>query len=185
MIYITDNLSRIVLLIINLLIIFYFLSPLLLNTLFPNKELVPDILNGVVIIIGLLVAFSILEINLNNNSNMNVHPSKIITIENFDNKKMPPQELIKFIKRKKEEIIKNSTSSYVESLCNGSPAEIESKCSKLTVNNCKLTDCCVLLNKNKCVSGSSTGPTFLTDDKNNDITFDSYYHKNTCYGKCS
>jgi hypothetical protein len=168
MIYINDNLSRIVLLVVNLLIIFYFLSPLLFNSLFPNKELLPEILNGVVIIIGLLVAFSILEINLNNEINMNVQPSKIITIENFENKKS-----------------QNRTESYVESLCNGTPAEIESKCSKLTVNNCKLANCCVLLNGKKCVSGSNTGPTFLTDDKNNDIIFDNYYHKDKCYGKCS
>lgn len=168
MIYISDNLSKIVLLILNLLIIFYFLSPLLLNSLFPNKELVPDILNGVVIIIGLLVAFSILEINLNNdlNNDLNITPSKVITIENFENTKT------------------NITESYVKSLCNGTPAEIESKCKKLTNDNCKLSDCCVLLNNNKCVNGSKSGPNYLTDNKNNPIAFDNYYHKSKCYGKC-
>jgi len=56
---------------------------------------------------------------------------------------------------------------------------LNTKCNQLTSTNCNLTNCCVLLNGNKCVSGDMNGPT-----KINDIDYNFYLHKNTCYGNC-
>ena len=57
------------------------------------------------------------------------------------------------------------------------------KCEELSGENCKLTDCCVLLNGTKCVAGSLSGPIFLTE---NGVEVDQnyYYYKDKCYGNC-
>jgi uncharacterized protein YhhL (DUF1145 family) len=209
MIYISDNLTKFILITLNLLIIIYLLSPLLLKSFLPDKNLIPDIISAVVIIFGLLITFSILEINLSNLrnevNNIKSKNVKIATIENFENidntdnnDKTDTSDNINKIEdtislpqpknvsslNKLRELKKTATEKYVETLCNGRPEEIEKKCKKLTNSNCKLTKCCVLLNNNKCVSGSETGPTFLTDKNNNKIEFDSYIYDSKCYGKC-
>ena len=54
----------------------------------------------------------------------------------------------------------------------------DSKCNKLTTDNCKASSCCVLLNNTsssfKCVGGSVQGSTFKSDA-------DSYYYMNKLY----
>jgi|APGre2960657423_1045063.scaffolds.fasta_scaffold132598_1 hypothetical protein len=42
-------------------------------------------------------------------------------------------------------------------------AELEQKCNALTRQGCAKVSCCGYLNGSKCVSGSKTGPTFLSD----------------------
>lgn len=214
MIYISDDLTKFILLILNLVIILYLLSPLLLKRLMPNITLLPDIISGAIIIITLLVVFAILEINLNTSEKYNIKKTRIATIENFDNITIPtstdtdtdvvpidqtdvlpldntislPQSESSVnnnnLNNKLIQLNKTATEKYVETLCNGTPEEIEKKCKKLTKNNCKLTKCCVLLDNAKCVSGSSTGPTFLTDDKNNKIEYNNYIYNSDCYGNC-
>ena len=55
----------------------------------------------------------------------------------------------------------------------GDSTVLEEKCGLLNDNICKTTECCVLANfkgdnkEKKCVAGSKTGPTYLSDDKNN------------------
>ena len=41
--------------------------------------------------------------------------------------------------------------------------ELETKCNALTQQGCSKVSCCGYLNGSKCVSGSASGPTFLTD----------------------
>ena len=64
-------------------------------------------------------------------------------------------------------------------------SELEPACNNLSKNSCNSTDCCVYLNNNKCVSGSSDGPTYRTDKEGKDIIVDNYYHMNKCVGKCN
>ena len=42
-------------------------------------------------------------------------------------------------------------------------AELETKCNTLTRQGCNKVSCCGYLNGSKCVAGSKSGPTFLTD----------------------
>lgn len=39
-------------------------------------------------------------------------------------------------------------------------SELEGACNRLTSKNCKESNCCVLVNGNKCSAGGITGPTF-------------------------
>ena len=234
MIYINDNLTKFILLVLNLLIIIYLLSPLILKSFLPNKQIFPDIITGVVIIIALLVTFSILEINISNDiQNSNIKKERTIIIEKFENNEinnvdintgdntndntvdntntnvtdnantsnpdiassnendiieledpisLPQSSQSSQPSNKLMDLKKTATEKYIETLCNGTPAQIEDKCKRLTKNNCKLSKCCVLLDNSKCVSGSETGPTFLTDKKNKKIVFNNYIYNSKCYG---
>jgi hypothetical protein len=65
------------------------------------------------------------------------------------------------------------------------PRQLESSCSKLNVNDCASTTCCVLLGGAKCVSGNMQGPTM--PHNYNDKTIlnrDFYYFQGKCYGNC-
>lgn len=62
---------------------------------------------------------------------------------------------------------------------------LNNQCANLTSYNCNQTDCCVLVNGNKCVSGSEKGPTFLTNTNGTKINMDYYYYHGKCFGnKC-
>ena len=55
-------------------------------------------------------------------------------------------------------------------------AELETKCNALTRQGCAKVACCGYLNGSKCVSGSASGPTFLTEHNGTKISIDSYYY---------
>lgn len=61
--------------------------------------------------------------------------------------------------------------------------------SLLSAKNCKSTSCCVLLNGNKCVGGTSKGPTYLTRNGKK-VEFDYFEYKSKddgsvkCRGNC-
>lgn len=65
----------------------------------------------------------------------------------------------------------------------GDNVAINEKCQELSANNCKIPDCCVLINGNKCVAGNANGPTFLSEN-GSDMDYSYYYHKYKCYGDC-
>jgi hypothetical protein len=94
-----------------------------------------------------------------------------------------------FINFRESFITNNTSSNLADSFCANeikSQSGLNSKCEKLTEQNCNSTSCCVWLNGQKCVAGGIKGPTFNTDDNGKTKTFDNYYYKNTCYGpKCS
>lgn len=78
------------------------------------------------------------------------------------------------------------SSHFKEDICekySGDSSKINKKCQELSTENCKLLDCCVLLNGTKCIAGNINGPTFLTD---NGLSIDQnyFYYKETCYGNC-
>ena len=74
-------------------------------------------------------------------------------------------------------------SDYKDDICEtyvGDYTTINEKCRGLNERTCPLTNCCVLLNGNKCVGGNNKGPTFYTNN-GNDITFQYYEHRGKRY----
>jgi len=57
---------------------------------------------------------------------------------------------------------------------------LEKQCNFLTENGCNETSCCVWTNKQKCVAGSKSGPTFSSDNYTNTDNY--YYYQSKCYG---
>ena len=53
----------------------------------------------------------------------------------------------------------------------------------MSAENCKLTDCCILLNGTKCIAGNTSGPIFLTED-GVEVDQRYFFFKETCYGDC-
>lgn len=57
-----------------------------------------------------------------------------------------------------------------------SGAELETKCNALTRQGCAKVSCCGYLNGSKCVSGSASGPTFLSNVGGTKIVVDEWNH---------
>ena len=57
-------------------------------------------------------------------------------------------------------------------------AELETKCNALTRQGCAKVSCCGYLNGTKCVSGSASGPTFLSNADGEKIVVDEWNYKN-------
>jgi hypothetical protein len=53
-------------------------------------------------------------------------------------------------------------------------AELETKCNALTRQGCSKVACCGYLNGSKCVSGSASGPTFLSNANGEKIVVDEW-----------
>ena len=88
--------------------------------------------------------------------------------------------------KNKENMDNILSSNKSESFCKsyeGQSGLLDNSCKKLTKNNCNVTPCCVWTSDEKCVAGSSSGPTFNTDSKGKTLSLDYYYYKNKCYGK--
>lgn len=70
--------------------------------------------------------------------------------------------------------------AFCEPSANSSLFDIDKKCKTLSDKNCSLVGCCVFLNGEKCVGGSSAGPTYLSvNGENVDVKY--YRHKTTVY----
>lgn len=123
------------------------------------KAYFSEIIIVVVIILGSLTLFALLNIDLNEIQDKRVQ--KIVTIEKLDNMLLG------------------------DSICSSKndPSEINSMCNQLTNKNCKVSSCCVVLNGNKCVGGNADGPTFHSENGEK-INVDYYYYKNKCFGNC-
>jgi hypothetical protein len=66
----------------------------------------------------------------------------------------------------------------------GKSFSLNEKCKSLTEANCNKTSCCVFVNNDKCLAGSSDGPTYELKDENGIfIPIDTYYYMNKCHGK--
>ena len=77
-------------------------------------------------------------------------------------------------------------SEFKEDICKkyvGDPKKKSEKCQELSAENCKLTDCCILLNGTKCIAGNTSGPIFLTED-GVEVDQRYFFFKETCYGDC-
>ena len=80
----------------------------------------------------------------------------------------------------------NLSSDFAKSFCestNSSGADLQTKCQKLTQDNCRSTSCCIWTSNEKCDAGGKDGLLFNTDSTGKPIPLDYYYYKDTCYGK--
>lgn len=121
-------------------------------------NMLPEIILVAFIIFFVLIIITLSGIDMNPKASDKI--AKIVTVENFEN--------------------------TVKSFCDANqnqPHELEKKCNNLTQENCNSTSCCVWLNNSKCVAGSESGPRYMQDNNMKDISIDSYYYKNKCYGK--
>lgn len=65
------------------------------------------------------------------------------------------------------------------------PMVVEAECSRLNKHVCASTNCCVLIGGQKCVGGSSTGPTLQSHYRDPALSItDHYFHSGKCYGNC-
>lgn len=72
--------------------------------------------------------------------------------------------------------------AFCEPSANSSLIDIDKKCQTLSDKNCSLVSCCVFLNGEKCVGGTSSGPTYLSvNGENVDVNY--YRHKTKVYKK--
>jgi len=89
--------------------------------------------------------------------------------------------------------ILDETDELVEDMTDGSknfcrenqadPVNMNTKCAILSNANCKMSECCALVNDDKCMAGDANGPVFKNDSDGKSIPIDSYYYMNKCYGK--
>jgi hypothetical protein len=59
---------------------------------------------------------------------------------------------------------------------NNDSSNLQIACGRLTAENCKNSECCVLSNGKKCLAGNANGPTFKNGNEKN------YYYMGKCYG---
>ena len=72
------------------------------------------------------------------------------------------------------------SSDLSKSFCksfNTDSSNLQNACGRLTGENCRNSECCVLSNGKKCLAGNANGPTFKSDDLKN------YYYMGKCYGE--
>lgn len=124
------------------------------------RDILYNIYILLIFITFLLILFNLMDVCFINSKNKIIKQK--ITYENFSNTKNE------------------------DSFCNSSKdnLEQEKKCNNLTNDNCIITNCCVLLNNKKCVSGNINGPIYHTHDNGEDINISFYNYKNKCYGDC-
>jgi len=133
------------------------------------KENFAPILSVIIVILGLIVFFSIIELNLNPIKNSQIE--KIVSIEAFENK------------------MKSANDKYSSSFCKshtGNSSELNKACNDLTRDNCLATSCCVyakIEDNESCYAGGEDGPTFKRDENGKTKDIDFYWYKNKCYGK--
>jgi len=56
-------------------------------------------------------------------------------------------------------------------------SNLQNACGRLTTENCKNSECCVLSNGKKCLAGNANGPTFKNGNEKK------YYYMGKCYGE--
>ena len=98
----------------------------------------------------------------------------------LEEKNQPPKEVVQVLEL---EAFTNSLEKEVNamgfepatSFCstyNG--GQLEQKCNALTRDGCSKVSCCGYLNGSKCVSGSKSGPTFLSNSDGEKIIVDEW-----------
>lgn len=122
------------------------------------NEILPNAVMVAVVLLGLIVLFDIIGLNLNPVEDD--HIEKVVTVEGFD--------------------IQNFCKSH------GSKKELESSCKTLSKKNCTATSCCVyakLDGDERCYAGDKHGPIYKYDKNGKTNNLDYYYYKDKCYGK--
>jgi hypothetical protein len=134
------------------------------------------------LMLGLLVIFEILGIQLNPPQKKEVLLGSATIEAMYSGKIGPNPDLAIDMSEFKNQIIpeKSFCSSGGENL-----NQLESECNELSKENCSKVSCCGYLNNTKCVNGNQFGPTFRSDNNGKNINIDTYYYMNKCLGpKC-
>lgn len=140
---------------------------------------------GIVVFIltGILLFLHIFHFNLNEQVNKKL--LQVVTIESLKNINDISQEEPLLLGPKdfiNTDLEKDFCSGFKGS---GSTQKLNESCGQLTNANCSTTACCILANGNRCLAGSASGPTFLTNTDGSNINVDYYYYQGKCYGdKC-
>ena len=136
---------------------------------------IPSILLVVVIMLGLMIFFSLHDIDMKPSVKTS-GTNKIVGIEAFDNKA-----------KGKEDKLEAPADHFCEDM-KGKSHELETHCNSFTEQSCKYSSCCVYASidgSEKCMAGGEDGPTFGRNDDGTKKNIDYYYYKNKCYGdKC-
>jgi hypothetical protein len=119
------------------------------------------------ILLGLLVFFSIFNINVNQENTQKI--TDVITIENMRNAIIEPNF-----------DLPNNFCSHFKNDIN----KLDNEIKDFTKENCMSTKCGVWLNGEKCVAGNENGPIYKTDNDGNKIPIENYFYMDKCYGKC-
>jgi len=122
----------------------------------------PHMISVAIVIIGLIVFFTIIELNLNPVRDVQIE--KQVVIEALENK--------------------DSNAGFCKSH-EGDRNNLQASCSKLTKSNCLATSCCVYAKMEgveQCHSGDINGPTFKRDQNGKSKNIDYYYFRNKCTG---
>ena len=133
------------------------------------KDDIASILSVMIVILGLIVFFAIIEFDLTPITDRRVQ--KIVNIEAFGGK------------------IKSPIEKYGTAFCDshtGDSAKLDKSCKTLTKDNCLATSCCVyakMSGKELCRAGDVGGPTFKRNENGKTKDIDYYWYKNKCYGK--
>ena len=86
----------------------------------------------------------------------------------------------KIYKEGMENEIDTLSSEPAKNFCktfNTDSSNLQNACGRLTNENCRNSECCVLMNGKKCLAGNANGPTFKSNDLKN------YYYMGKCYGE--
>lgn len=113
----------------------------------------PTIFTIVILFIFVIVLFQILNFDLN---------SREIFIEGFG---------------------PSSSIDFIDKVNDSDPVKLNEICKSFSNDTCKISDFCVLVNGDKCLGGSLSGPTFLTE-QGKDLDVNYYIHKEKCHGEC-
>jgi len=150
---------------------------------------------GIVVLIltGILLFLHIFHFNLNEHVNKKL--LQVVTIESLKNINEVGQNEVGQNEVGQEEPLLLEPKDFINTdlekdFCSGfkgsgSTQKLNESCGQLTNSNCSTTSCCILANGNRCLAGSASGPTFLTNTDGSNINVDYYYYQGKCYGsKC-
>lgn len=119
--------------------------------------------------------------------NINIENQEGLTVANADKKvNNMDDETIENIDEEGDNEQDDDDSRQFCKLNQGETHVLEEKCNKLHNDSCKVSGCCVLAKfttgETKCVAGTRTGPTYMSDENQNMHEIDQYYYQNKCYG---
>ena len=145
----------------------------------------------IAVIVSLLVYISVNNIDLNKPTNKKL--TQTVTVETFGNretyvnretdKNKPYQASTNTGCDTTQDFMIDGAKSFCENH-RGKSSDLNTSCKLLTNDNCKSSDCCVLVqgqNGNTCMAGNVNGPTFKKDKAGNMISMDAYYFQGQKY----
>lgn len=134
-----------------------------------------------IFVLSLIVILAILSNGNNNPNDDGESLIKTVVIEGLEDKDKDKYEDEEDKDKDKDKTMPRLEDAFCDSSsANSSLGDIDKKCQTLSDKNCSLVNCCVFLNGEKCVGGTSAGPTYLSvNGENVDVRY--YRHKTKVY----